>query len=57
MFGFDPIFCDRAILQAEKPLRISGFGAGEISITLGQTIRTAEAKDGKWTVEFEPQEY
>ena len=57
MLSFDPIFADRAILQAEKPVKISGSGNGEITVKLGNISKTVSSSDGKWSVTFPAQDY
>lgn len=57
MLKFDPIFSNGAILQAEKPVRVCGFGEGEITVSLGDLTENVVAADGKWSITFPAQPY
>ena len=57
MLKFDPVFSNGAILQAEKPVCVCGFGEGEITISLGDLTEKAVATGGKWSVCFPAQPY
>ena len=57
MLKFDQIFSNGAILQAEKPVCVCGFGEGEITISLGELTQTTLAANGKWSVCFPAQPY
>ncbi len=48
MLKLAPVFQDNAILQAKKPLRVFGFGDGEITVTAGDASVTVAAENGKW---------
>lgn len=52
-----PIFTDGAVLQANKPVRIFGEGAGKVTVTLGDTTVTAAPQDGGWLATLPPQPY
>ena len=51
MIKLNPIFCDNMIMQAGKPVRVFGTGAGTVKITLDNETKSVQA-DGKWLVEF-----
>jgi sialate O-acetylesterase len=57
MFKFDPIFSNGAILQAQKPVCVCGYGEGEITVSLGDLTQNTVAADGKWSVCFPAQPY
>ena len=56
MIKLNPIFCDNMIMQAGKPVRVFGTGAGTVKITLDNETKSVQA-DGKWLVEFPQKPY
>ena len=57
MLRFDQIFSNGAILQAQKPVRVCGYGEGDITVCLGDLTEKTIAADGKWSVSFPAQPY
>ena len=56
MVTLNPIFASGMVMQAGKPARIFGSGAGNVRVEfLGQTRRVES--NGQWLIEFEPQPY
>ncbi len=50
------IFCDGAVLQAEKPVRVFGRAEGKITVTVGSDKQSTVA-DGDFLLEFPPHPY
>lgn len=48
----NPLFCNNAVLQAGKPVRIFGEGEGNVTVRIGEVEGFAASKDGKWLVEL-----
>ncbi len=57
MLFLAPIFCDNAILQAEKPVRIFGEADASVTITLGTDTCVTTVTDGRWLAELPPHPY
>ena len=57
MLKFDQIFSNGAILQAQKPVCVCGYGEGDITVCLGDLTEKTIAADGKWSVSFPAQPY
>ena len=51
------VFSDNMVLQAEKPLRIFGFGAGDISLRLNGAMYESSFSGDKWVWELPSQPY
>ncbi len=52
-----PFYCNHAILQAGKIIRISGEGEGKICVKIADRQVETIAKEGKWEAELLPMEY
>ena len=50
------VFSNNAVFAAGKPVRVFGEGDSVVSVRFLGVEKKAEAKDGRWTVEFPPQE-
>lgn len=46
------LFCDNAVLQAGKPVRIFGEGDGNVTVKIGEVSASAKSENGKWLVEL-----
>ncbi len=52
MITLSGMFCDGMVLQAGKPVRVFGHGAGTVSVSFLGEIREAAAENDFWCVEF-----
>lgn len=52
-----PIFTDRLVLPANRPVRIFGGGDKSVTVTLAEHTATAACLDGKWVAELPPMPY
>ncbi len=53
----DPLYCNHAVFQAGKIIRIAGQGDGEITVKINGREAVALTKDGRWEAELSPMEY
>ena len=53
------IYSDNAVLQADKPIPVSGKGmSGDtVTVTLGSQTKSATVVDGEWAIELDSQSY
>ena len=51
------IFCDGAVFQAGKPIRIFGTGDGEAEVSFDGECRRARSENGKWQIELGARAY
>ncbi|MBR7098845.1 MAG: hypothetical protein IKC59_05465 [Clostridia bacterium] len=52
-----PIFGDHTVLQANKPIRIFGSGAGKAEASFDGETQTAHSDGGSWCLTFSPRPY
>ncbi len=57
MIKLNLIFQDDMIFQAEKPIRLFGYGQGRVTAKCGDNMSTVEAKDGKFVLTLPMQKY
>ena len=55
--NLNPIFTTGVILQAQKPVRIFGEGAGKVTVTLGGKTAQTVSAGGKWVLELPAFDY
>ena len=56
MVTLNQIFASNMIMQANKPVRLFGFGKGQVKITFNDVTKEVYS-DGAWLLEFEPVGY
>lgn len=51
------LFCDGAVLQANKTVRVFGEGKGTVAVEIDGITASAEFKEENWVLELEPHNY